>query len=793
MAGLGLLSALGLVLSVLAGVANGANGVNDSTDTSLTVDGDTHWFNANSMVSYGAYQYSAYWDAADVTTGDIYLKVTRRKLSDNSLQSVRLDGTGGAITEALANVNDGHNTVILGISPKDGRVHMSFSAHSAPHHYIKSSSGCMTQTTFSSGTCTFTSSSSQASPTTEDRLTYPQYFNDADGDLYMGYRHRSSDNSDYYLNKYNNNGTWTSMGMVFHGYNAGQDWDADGPAGPIGNSTHRGIYPWSWRFDVNDRLHVMWNWRESPQEAAGLSVQHDVYYAYSDDYGVTWKNNNATTVGTIDSDPITVLDTSTMVLSVPGGYWLGAGIMELDSNNQPHASIPYSDVQTLVQAEANMRQAHFWRTADGTWSKQFIQPTGDGLPMAYGGAMLFDGADDAHYFYAQYDRDWTPWNSDIYDQDELPYENVTNQDDGTQKYLNIVPHTAATAIDSERLIGIPITTASGANNNRKITVRMKNNTAATTFKVYWTTEASQAYSESKGQSFTITANDASWKTYTFTVSDADWTGTLRNLELNPVGQTDVSGPGKDVRIDYVRIQDDQTTPNVAKAWEFNSGMTIKEAVADADSNWSTWNISTILPDVNDSVNDAIGRLDIDLYNNGSRKVDFMLLEQGVPGIEKSVLHEFTIDGDTTAKDWNFPVDKQGWTDGGDISGFGYFFDFGPGSVGATITGADSAIVSAPNLARRIGTANKIVVRMKNGSNAATAKIYFITNSSTSWNETKSKSFSIDPNSGYTEYTVDMTGVSGWDSTKILRQLRLDPANDATTTGTFRVDRIHIKP
>jgi hypothetical protein len=80
--------------------------------------------------------------------------------------------------------------------------------------------------------------------------------------------------------------------------------------------------------------------------------------------------------------------------------------------------------------------------------------------------------------------------------------------------------------------------------------------------------------------------------------------------------------------------------------------------------------------------------------------------------------------------------------------------------------------------------------MKNSTRSTTGHIYFITDSDRTFNETKSQTFTTRAESGYTTYDIDMSRVSGW-SRSMLYQLRLDPSDDATRTGTFKVDRIWI--
>jgi hypothetical protein len=128
-----------------------------------------------------------------------------------------------------------------------------------------------------------------------------------------------------------------------------------------------------------------------------------------------------------------------------------------------------------------------------------------------------------------------------------------------------------------------------------------------------------------------------------------------------------------------------------------------------------------------------------------------------------------------------------------VSGFGWESDSGANSISGTITNDDSRIYSPTNLGVKVASEKSIKVRLKNTSSATTARIYFTTVADGTWNETKSKSFAITPNSGYTEYTVDMTGVSGW-ANNTLSRIRLDPSDAAgVSSGSFKLHRLYIAP
>ncbi|MGG1516284.1 hypothetical protein ABE504_12770 [Paenibacillus oryzisoli] len=136
------------------------------------------------------------------------------------------------------------------------------------------------------------------------------------------------------------------------------------------------------------------------------------------------------------------------------------------------------------------------------------------------------------------------------------------------------------------------------------------------------------------------------------------------------------------------------------------------------------------------------------------------------------------------KSWEFTSNTESFT-AANVSGFGWQSG---GFIGGTNGSSDPYIVSADNLGVNL-TNNKIMkIKMKNSTTGTSGKIYFTTNSSTSFDEAKSKTFTVTANDGnYTEYAIDMSSVAGWTGT--LKQLRLDP--NSAASGSFSLDYIRI--
>lgn len=135
-----------------------------------------------------------------------------------------------------------------------------------------------------------------------------------------------------------------------------------------------------------------------------------------------------------------------------------------------------------------------------------------------------------------------------------------------------------------------------------------------------------------------------------------------------------------------------------------------------------------------------------------------------------------------AQVWNFNAynDFGGWSSNDSTS---------PRSVSngafiGTATGSDPFLISA--WLQKPGRDKKVVVRLRNGTDSRSARLFFKTATDGLWNMAKSKSVAISPKSDFRAYTFNMSDVPAWTGT--ITRLRLDPVY---TKGPFAVDWIRI--
>jgi len=140
-------------------------------------------------------------------------------------------------------------------------------------------------------------------------------------------------------------------------------------------------------------------------------------------------------------------------------------------------------------------------------------------------------------------------------------------------------------------------------------------------------------------------------------------------------------------------------------------------------------------------------------------------------------------------EWYFDTDGnyEGWMPGNASS------SVSGGTLNLKSTSSDPLIFSPDFLGLTNPALYKYVhIDMKVRSKPTSGRVYFITDADTVWNQAKSKSFTIVPDSSsfYGSYIVDMSTVAGWTGT--IRRIRIDPLATPQTLGdSVNIDFIRI--
>jgi len=308
-------------------------------------------FQQDMVASHGAWQYVGYYD------GGRRVCLARRRLPGGRWETVRF-------ADYAFRSNDAHNTISIGICPKDGTIHLAFDHHGHPLHYRRSARGAASQPAKVAWTAAlFGPIRSDIEKGKPIRITYPRFFRTPDGGLQFCYRRGGSGNGDRMLVDYDPAaGTWSGTRQIDSGRGAFRD--------AAGASNSRCSYPNGYDYGPSGRLHATWVWREHSQGA-----NHDLAYAWSADRGRTWRNSAAQRI----DGPPAVNSPGVNVVTI--GRELGlmnTHGQAVDSRGRVHAMVWHCSAETLRAAgstpgrhrwgpPAARRYHHYWRDTDGTW------------------------------------------------------------------------------------------------------------------------------------------------------------------------------------------------------------------------------------------------------------------------------------------------------------------------------------------------------------------------------------------------------------------------------------------
>ncbi len=200
-------------------------------------------FRKNALVTFKGVQYASFYDAAQ------YVVLAKRLVGTSNWQTQRTPYTGDA--------TDAHKSISLMIDGA-GIVHVAWGQHNNALNYAK---GIKPGSLELGPKLDMTGNK-------ENKLSYPEFYRLANGNLIFLYRDGGSGNGNLIINHYNTQtGRWKRL----------QDNLIDGEG-------QRNAY-WQLATDKAGTIHLSWVWRETPDVASN----HDLAYACSKDGGITWQ------------------------------------------------------------------------------------------------------------------------------------------------------------------------------------------------------------------------------------------------------------------------------------------------------------------------------------------------------------------------------------------------------------------------------------------------------------------------------------------------------------------------
>jgi len=242
-------------------------------------------FQTQILLTFQGYQYTAWYDTLN-SVETVWL--ARRTVSNTSVGPWQEYKTSSTLVNGAASW-DAHCVISLGICPADGTLHMAWDMHAQKLRYRRSIVGLCTTSTSAWGAGMLNPEQSQLNPSTpfDTTVTYPAFMPTPDGKLTFVRRYGSSGDGDNIIEQYEpSTGTW-DVPVQFdteNGTFTGLIYNSSG--GTYSTSSTRNAYLNGSQYGPDGTFHITWTYRES---AGGAN--HDLYYAYTPDRGVTWYNN----------------------------------------------------------------------------------------------------------------------------------------------------------------------------------------------------------------------------------------------------------------------------------------------------------------------------------------------------------------------------------------------------------------------------------------------------------------------------------------------------------------------
>lgn len=282
-------------------------------------------FRRNGLYTVGDYQFATYYDSDPDGDGLFNVTVARRQVSETTWDIVHTD-----FYDNNSNSTDGHNVISFGIDG-DGIMHMAWGMHNNRMLYatsdqsVLSDGGALSFTRHYEGTTGTVDRWGNATlDSNETSVTYPEFYNLADGDLMYMYRNGASGSGDTFFKRYDTTSdSWSTIqNPLYDGIVAGI---------PTNNAYFN-------RLGVGDdgTIYATWTNRyqsSSPAGESGYQTNHNFYFAKSSDNGETWTQMDGTPYST--TTPITEL-TAELVVPIPeGSSLINQADMTLDANDNP--------------------------------------------------------------------------------------------------------------------------------------------------------------------------------------------------------------------------------------------------------------------------------------------------------------------------------------------------------------------------------------------------------------------------------------------------------------------------
>jgi ribosomal protein L24E len=335
----------------------------------IVPEGNRWNFGSGACLTHKGWQYAAYWDDAK------QVSVARRKLPQGAWEVASLGGyqrtatgnrgKGGASSRGFG---DGHEKVSMGISP-DGCIHLSFDHHLSELRYrVSKAPVAAVPEKHEWSDALFGPVQNNLGGERIESVTYPAFSTDGKNFvLYLRLGGGSGSANSHFFNY--QNGKW-----VLNGEKESKVIDKkwSGRDKTVNAYVHGLVFHGA-------RRHMTWCWRDTPD----AKTSHDLCYAYSDDGGKTWKNNNGVEIGRTGKEFITADSPGVAVVKIPAGSgYVNGGSVAISGDGVIHVLCRGKDGSPT----------HFKRNpATGKWTVR--RTTGLGELVVTPGGLAFGVSD----------------------------------------------------------------------------------------------------------------------------------------------------------------------------------------------------------------------------------------------------------------------------------------------------------------------------------------------------------------------------------------------------------------
>jgi hypothetical protein len=339
------------------------NAVGTRAESSIDPVGvTTYTLPSNLKGDYSAINHSSMWVDGDemvvIWVGpNREIRLARRLWRRPFEASINLSTVTGSVFTSQWTL-DSHNYMVVA-KCSAGYYHVAGDMHAVPLKYMRSSSmGSLSDW------------NSTMIGTEETSCTYPQFIKAKSGTLYFWYRYGSSGDGDWYLNKWDASTlTWSRVGRVHYG-----------------TADNVNAYPHEIAVDpVSGRWHMLWTIRK---DFSSIDENENIYGAYSDDEGVTWRKYSDDSAYTL---PITWAS-GEIIQSIPGGAVDGRALFNGGQTSVGPDGLPQSVWLYESASGSNVYQyRHLWLDGSKVWHWDTLLSGGNSSARMPGLALWPDG------------------------------------------------------------------------------------------------------------------------------------------------------------------------------------------------------------------------------------------------------------------------------------------------------------------------------------------------------------------------------------------------------------------